>query len=79
MTTDQEIRKLRKEVRELTRMVESLLGQKPEGNNLVTVSEFARLAGCSRGTVINRIKAGVYGAERHGKLWYLPAPSRQVH
>ena len=77
MTTDQEIRKLRKEVRELTRMVESLLDKKAEENNLITVAEFAKLVGCSRGTVINRIKAGIYGAERHGKLWYLPAPSHQ--
>jgi hypothetical protein len=77
MTQEQQIRQLTIKVNRLTAMVERLLDDKPQGNDLMTVSEFAKAVGCSRGTVINRIKQGIYGAERHGKLWYLPAPSRQ--
>lgn len=77
MTQEQQIRQLTAKVNKLTAMVERLLEDKPQENNLVTVTEFAKLMGCSKGTVLNRIKRGIYGAERHGKLWYLPAPSRQ--
>ena len=77
MTQEQQIRQLTIRVNKLTAMVEKLLEEKPQENNLVTVTEFAKLMGCSKGTVINRIKRGIYGAVRHGKLWYLPAPSRR--
>jgi excisionase family DNA binding protein len=73
MTDTQEIKKLKREVLELKRMVQQLLDEK-ESNDLMTVTEFAKAVGCSKGTVLNRIKKGIYGAERHGKLWYLPAP-----
>lgn len=79
MTQEQQIRQLTAKVNRLTTMVERLLDEKGQDNDLMTVSEFAKAVGCSKRTVINRIKAGIYGAERHGKLWYLPAPSRQVH
>lgn len=76
MTQEQQIRQLTIKVNRLTAMVERLLDDKPQGNDLMTVTEFAKAVGCSKRTVLNRIKAGIYGAERHGKLWYLPAPSR---
>lgn len=79
MTQEQQIRQLTAKVNRLTTMVERLLDEKSQDNDLMTVSEFAKAVGCSKRTVLNRIKAGIYGAERHGKLWYLPAPSRQVH
>ena len=77
MTQEQQIRQLTAKVNRLTTMVERLLDEKSQDNDLMTVSEFAKAVGCSKRTVLNRIKAGIYGAERHGKLWYLPAPSRQ--
>lgn len=79
MTQEQQIRQLTIKVNRLTAMVEKLLEEKGRENNLITVAEFAKLMGCTKGTVLNRIKRGIYGAEKHGKLWYLPAPSRQVH
>lgn len=75
MTQEQQIRQLTAKVNKLTSMVERLLEERPQENNLMTVTEFAKAVGCSKGTVLNRIKAGIYGAERHGKLWYLPAPA----
>ena len=77
MTQEQEIRRLTIKVNRLTAMVELLLAERGQDNDLMTVAEFAKAVGCSKRTVLNRIKAGIYGAERHGKLWYLPAPSRQ--
>lgn len=77
MTQEQQIRQLTAKVNRLTTMVERLLDEKSQDNDLMTVAEFAKAVGCSKRTVLNRIKAGIYGAERHGKLWYLPAPSRQ--
>jgi excisionase family DNA binding protein len=77
MTQEQQIRQLTAKVNKLTVLVERLLDERGRENNLMTVSEFAKAVGCSKGTVLNRIKAGIYGAERHGKLWYLPAPSRK--
>ena len=74
MNAEAEIRRLSREVKTLTNMVQTLMDDKSRQNELMTVSQFAKAVGCSRGTVINRIKAGIYGAERHGKLWYLPAP-----
>ena len=75
MTQEQQIRQLTIKVNKLTVMVERLLDERGRENNLMTVSEFAKAVGCSKRTVLNRIKAGIYGAERHGKLWYLPAPA----
>lgn len=77
MSAEQEIRRLTIKVNKLTAMVEQLLAERGQDNDLMTVAEFAKAVGCSKRTVLNRIKAGIYGAERHGKLWYLPAPSRQ--
>lgn len=77
MTQEQQIRQLTIKVNKLTSMVERLLEERQPSNNLMTVTEFAKAVGCSKRTVLNRIKAGIYGAERHGNLWYLPAPSRQ--
>lgn len=77
MTQEQQIRQLTAKVNKLTVMVEKLLDDRSQANDLITVTEFAKLMGCSKGTVLNRIKRGIYGAVRHGKLWYLPAPSRQ--
>ena len=77
MSAEQEIRRLTIKVNKLTAMVEQLLAERGQDNDLMTVAEFAKAVGCSKRTLLNRIKAGIYGAERHGKLWYLPAPSRQ--
>ena len=77
MTQEQQIRQLTIKVNRLTAMVEKLLEEKGQENNLMTVTEFAKSVGCSKRTVLNRIKAGIYGAEQRGKLWYLPAPSQK--
>lgn len=77
MTQEQQIRQLTAKVNKLTAMVEKLLDDRSQANDLMTVTEFAKAVGCSKRTVLNRINAGIYGAVRHGKLWYLPAPSRQ--
>ena len=74
MTQEQQIRQLTAKVNKLTAMVEQLLSQNEQKNDLMTVTEFAKAVGCSKRTVLNRINAGIYGAERHGKLWYLPRP-----
>lgn len=74
MNAESEIRRLSREVKELKSMIQELIDNKPRHNDLMTVTEFAKVVGCSRSTVINRIKAGIYGAERHKKMWYLPAP-----
>lgn len=76
MNAETEIRRLSREVRMLTTMVQALMDDKSRQNELMTVTQFAKAVGCSRSTVINRIKAGIYGAERHGKLWYLPSPKK---
>ena len=77
MNADREIRKLQRQVSELSAMVEQLLEAKnfERKNNRMTVTEFAKAVGCSKSTVLNRINRGIYAAEREGKLWYLPAPS----
>ena len=77
MTQEQQIRQLTIRVNKLTAMVERLLDARDSENELMTVTEFAKAVGCSKRTVLNRINSGVYGAVRHGKIWYLPAPSRQ--
>lgn len=76
MNIDREIRKLQRQVSELTATVEKLLETKnlEHKNNRMTVTEFAKAVGCSKSTVLNRINRGIYAAEREGKLWYLPAP-----
>lgn len=76
MNIESEIRRLQRQVNQLTRMVEQLQKQQEQEykNNLMTVTEFAKVVGCSRSTVVNRIKKGIYGAERHGKTWFLPSP-----
>jgi len=77
MTQEQQIRQLTAKANKLTVMVEQLLDENGRRNDLMTVTEFAKAVGCSKQTVINRIKRGIYGAVRHGKLWYLPAPGRK--
>ena len=74
MNAEAEIRRLSREVKALSDKVQVLIDERQKSNELMTVTQFAKAAGCSRNTVLNRIKAGIYGAERHGKLWYLHAP-----
>jgi len=74
MTQEQQLRQLTAKVNKLTSMVEKLLQDKEQSNDLMTVTEFAKIMGCSKRTVLNRIQRGIYGAERHGKLWYLRRP-----
>lgn len=77
MNTDKEIRKLQRQVSELTALVERLLETKESEakNNRMTVTEFAKAVGCSKSTVLSRIEKGIYAAEKHGKLWFLQAPT----
>ena len=74
MNAEAEIRRLSREVRELNNKIQTLIDDRQSDNTLMTVTQFAKAVGCSRNTVLNRIKAGIYGAERHGKLGYLPSP-----
>lgn len=74
MNAESEIRRLSREVKALSDKVQVLIDERQKSNDLMTVTEFANLKGCSRGTVINRIKAGIYGAVRYKNKWYLPSP-----
>lgn len=77
MSGETEIRRLTVKVNRLTTLVEQLLAEREHTNDLMTVAEFAKAVGCSKRTVLNRIERGIYGAVRHGKMWYLPAPTHQ--